>query len=76
MKTTTTSASTLELLQSTGEPLVLKTHPGVGDAHPRSPQLRAVQVRLMDSADIEGKVVYAGPKNWQITESFILRAAA
>jgi hypothetical protein len=62
--------------QPSFEPLVLKSHPDVGDAHPTSPQFRAVQVRLMDSADIEGKVVYVGPKNWQVVEAFVLRSAA
>lgn len=54
------------------EPLVLKSHPDVGDLHPHSPQYRAVQVRLMDSADVEGQVIYAGPKNGQVVEAFVL----
>ena len=58
------------------EPLVLRSHPDVGDAHPLAPQYRAVEVRLMDSADIEGKVVYAGPKSWQVIEAFVVRPAA
>ncbi|WP_395739929.1 hypothetical protein [Prosthecobacter sp.] len=58
------------------EPLVLKSHPSVGEAHPNSPEMRAVQVRLFENSDIEGKVIYAGPKNWQVTESFVLRTAA
>jgi hypothetical protein len=58
------------------EPLVLKANPTVGEPHPKSPEMRAVQVRLMHNSDIEGKVIYAGPKNWQITESFVLRPAA
>lgn len=58
------------------EPLVLKSHPGVGDVHPLSPLYRAVEVRLMESADIEGKVVYAGPKSWQVVEAFVVRPAA
>jgi hypothetical protein len=58
------------------EPLVLKSHPDVGDVHPLSPLYRAVEVRLMDSADIEGKVVYAGPKSWRVVEAFVLRPAA
>ncbi len=58
------------------EPLVLKSHPHVGEPHPHAPQWRAVQVRLMESADIEGKVVYAGPKDWQVVETYVLRSAA
>lgn len=63
-------------MKPSSEPLVLKSHPDVGDLHPNSPQYRAVQVRLMDSSDIEGKVVYAGPKDWQVVEAFVLRPAA
>lgn len=63
-------------MNPSADPLILKSPPNVGEPHPKAPQFRAVQVRLMDSADIEGKVVYAGPKNWQVTEAFILRAAA
>ena len=58
------------------EPLVLKSHPGVGDVHPLSPLYKAVEVRLMESADIEGKVVYAGPKSWEVVEAFVVRPAA
>ncbi|WP_395746645.1 hypothetical protein [Prosthecobacter sp.] len=64
------------------EPLVLKSHPGVGDVHPLQPLYRAVEVRLMESADIEGKVVYAGPgagpglKSWEVVEAFVVRPAA
>lgn len=58
------------------EPLVLPSLPDVGDLHPLSPQYRAVEVRLMESADIEGKVVYAGPKSWQVVEAFVVRPAA
>ncbi len=63
-------------MKPSSEPLVLKSHPHVGEPHPQAPEFRAIQVRLMDSADIEGKVVYAGPKNWQVVEAFVLRAAA
>ncbi len=63
-------------LSPSADPLVLKSHPNLGEPHPKAPQFRAIQVRLMDSADIEGKVVYAGPTNWQVTESFVLRCAA
>ncbi len=63
-------------MQPSFEPLVLKSLPDVGDAHPTSPQFRAVQVRLLESADIEGKVLYVGPQNWQFVESFVLNSAA
>lgn len=66
----------MNTMTPSADPLVLKTNPDVGDPHPKAPQFRAVQVRLMDSADIEGKVIYHGPKNWQVTEAFVLRAAA
>jgi len=58
------------------EPLVLPSHPDVGDAHPLSPQFHAVEVRLMESADVEGQVVYAGPQSWPLVEAFVLRPAA
>ncbi|WP_395741169.1 hypothetical protein [Prosthecobacter sp.] len=58
------------------EPLVLRSQPDVGDVHPLSPQFRAVEVRLMNGSDIEGKVLYAGPQSWQVEESFVLRPAA
>lgn len=58
------------------EPLVLKIHPAVGDTHPEAPQWRAVDVRLLESADIEGKVVYRGPRNLQVVEAFVLKLAA
>ncbi|WP_395753778.1 hypothetical protein [Prosthecobacter sp.] len=58
------------------EPLVLKSHPDVGDQHPLAPQYRAVEVRLMDASDIEGQVVYAGPQSWQVVEAFVVRPAA
>jgi hypothetical protein len=63
-------------MKPSAEPLALKSCPDVGDAHPNAQQFRAVQIRLMDNSDIEGKVVYAGPKNWQVIESFVLRPAA
>ena len=63
-------------MKPSSEPLVLKTPPHIGEPHPQAPEWRAVQVRLMDSADIEGKIVYAGPKNWQVVEAFILKSAA
>lgn len=40
------------------------------------PQWRAVTVRLMENAEIEGKVVYKGPQNLQVTEAFVLKSAA
>ncbi|MBB5031460.1 hypothetical protein [Prosthecobacter vanneervenii] len=58
------------------EPLVLPSHPDVGDLHPLSPLYKAVEVRIIDSADIEGKVVYAGPRSWQVEEAFVVRPAA
>ncbi len=58
------------------EPLVLKSRPDVGDLHPLSPLYKAVEVRLMESGDIEGKVVYAGPKSWEVVEAFVVRPAA
>jgi hypothetical protein len=63
-------------MKPSADPLILKRPPGLGDPHPKAPQWHAVQVRLLESADIEGKVVYSGPKNWQVEEAFILRAAA
>lgn len=63
-------------MKPSADPLILKSHPGVGDPHPQAPQWHAAQVRLLESADIEGKVVYAGPENWQVVEAFVLRPAA
>jgi len=63
-------------MKPSSEPLVLKSHPHVGEPHPKAPEFRAIQVRLLESADIEGKVVYAGPKNWQVVEAFVLKSAA
>jgi hypothetical protein len=63
-------------MKPSADPLALRSNPNDGDPHPKAPLFHAVQVRLLDSADIEGKVVYVGPKNWQVVECFILRAAA
>lgn len=63
-------------MKPSSDPLVLKSHPYVGDTHPKAPEWHAVNVRLMENADIEGKVVYKGPKNLQVVEAFVLRAAA
>jgi hypothetical protein len=63
-------------MKPSSEPLVLRSPPHIGEPHPQAPEWRAVQVRLMDSADIEGRIVYAGPKNWQVVESFILHSAS
>ena len=63
-------------MKPSSEPLVLKLHPSVGDTHPKAPEWRAVDVRLLESADIEGKVVYKGPKNMQVVEAFVLKMAA
>ena len=57
------------------DPLVSKCQPYVCDTHPKSPQWRAVNVRLMDGADVEGKVAYHGPKNGRLVEAFVLRPA-
>ena len=64
------------VMKPSSDPLVLKSHPYVGDTHPKAPQWRAVNVRLMENADIEGKVVYKGPQNLQVTEAFVLKSAA
>lgn len=58
------------------DPLALEQNPTVGDPHPKSPQWRAIDVRLLDSADIEGKIIYSGPQQGKMIESFILKAAA
>lgn len=62
-------------MNPSSDPLVLKSHPDLGDRHPKAPQWRAVNVRLMEASDIEGKVVYQGPKG-QVVEAFVLRPAA
>jgi len=64
------------VMKPSSDPLVLKSHPYVGESHPKAPQWRAVNVRLMENADIEGKVVYKGPQNLQVVEAFVLRTAA
>jgi hypothetical protein len=64
------------VMKPSSDPLVLKSPPYVGDTHPKAPQWRAVKVRLMENADIEGKVVYKGPQNLQVTEAFVLKSAA
>ncbi len=58
------------------DPLALKQNPIVGDPHPKSPQWRAINVRLLDSADIEGKIIYAGPQHDHLAEAFVLKSAA
>ena len=60
-------------MKSSADPLVLKRSPYVGDLHPKSPQWYAIDVRLLDSADIEGKVIYAGPQREKVIETFVLR---
>jgi len=60
-------------MKSSADPLVLKRSPFVGDLHPKSPQWHAIDVRLLDSADIEGKVIYAGPQRGHVVEAFVLR---
>lgn len=63
-------------MKPSSDPLVLKCHPCAGATHPKAPEWRAVNVRLMENADIEGKVVYKGPQNLQVTEAFVLKPAA
>jgi len=63
-------------MKPSADPLVLKCLPHVGDLHPQSKQWHAINVRLLESADIEGKVVYAGPHDGQLVEAFVLRWAA
>jgi len=60
-------------MKSSTDPLILKRPPYVGDLHPKSPQWYAIDVRLLDSADIEGKVIYAGPQRTHVVEAFVLR---
>ena len=60
-------------MKSTADPLVMQRSPYVGDLHPKSPQWYAINVRLLDSADIEGKVIYAGPQSDHVVETFVLR---
>ena len=60
-------------MKSSADPLVMQRSPYVGDLHPKSPQWYAINVRLLDSADIEGKVIYAGPQSDHVVETFVLR---
>ena len=60
-------------MKASADPLILKRSPYVGDLHPKSPQWYAIDVRLLDSADIEGKVIYAGPRREKVIETFVLR---
>ncbi len=63
-------------MKPSADPLVLQQNPFVGDPHPKSPQWRAIDVRLLESADIEGKIIYSGPQQLKMVESFVLKAAA
>ncbi len=63
-------------MKPSAEPLVLKQNPFVGDPHPKSPQWRAIDVRLLESADIEGKIIYSGPQQVKVVEAFVLKVAA
>jgi hypothetical protein len=63
-------------MKSSADPLILKRSPYLGDLHPKSPQWYAIDVRLLDSADIEGKVIYAGPQREKVIETFVLRPSS
>ena len=63
-------------MKPSADPLVLEHKPYVGDFHPLSPQWRAIDVRLLESADVEGKIVYVGPQHVKVVETFVLKAAA
>ncbi|MDI1313260.1 hypothetical protein [Prosthecobacter sp.] len=63
-------------MKPSADPLVLKQSPFIGDPHPKSPQWRAVNIRLLDNADVEGKVIYMGPQYGKVVETFVLKAAA
>jgi len=63
-------------MKPSADPLVLKSNPNVGDPHPQSHQWYAINVRLMNSADIEGEIVYAGPRHGPMVERFVLQSAA
>lgn len=54
-------------------PLVLNHCPHTGDAHPQTPEWRAVNIRTSITADIEGRIVYLGPKKARKAEAFVLR---
>ena len=60
-------------MKSSAAPLVMKRSPYLGDLHPKSPQWYAIDVRLLDSADIEGKIIYAGPQRAHVVETFVIR---
>ena len=60
-------------MKPSADPLVLKCNPQVGDHHPEATLWRAINVRLMESADIEGKIEYAGPQRALLVEAFVLR---
>lgn len=63
-------------MKPSSDPLVLKRPPSIGELHPKAPQWRAIDVRLLENADIEGKIVYAGPQQLRVVENFVLKAAA
>ncbi|HBJ87537.1 MAG: hypothetical protein Q8M07_21070 [Prosthecobacter sp.] len=63
-------------MKPSADPLVLNCNPNAGDPHPQSRQWRAINVRFMENADIEGKIVYAGPQDAQVVEAFVLRPTA
>jgi hypothetical protein len=60
------------MMKPSADPLVLKCNPQVGDRHPEATQLHAINVRLMESADIEGKIEYVGPQRGRLVEVFVL----
>ncbi len=62
-------------MKAAAEPLVLNRNPHVGDPHPHMNDWRAVNVRTILSADIEGKIVYLGPHEERMEAMFILKLA-
>jgi hypothetical protein len=60
-------------MKPSSEPLVLQRSPHLGDPHPQSPQWHAVNIHAMIGADIEGKIVYLGPKKTRVLEAFVLK---
>ena len=60
-------------MKPSADPLVMLRRPFVGDLHPKSPHWRAIGVRQLENADIEGEITYANPQHGQMMESFVLR---
>ncbi|MBE2283429.1 MAG: hypothetical protein IAE77_08200 [Prosthecobacter sp.] len=63
-------------MKPSSEPLVFIRSPHLGDTHPKAPQWHAVNVRTLISADIEGKIIYLGPRKERVEEAYVLKAAA